>query len=110
MNTQYQELKSSLLEKRQHLAERLDKIESSKKRTEPLSADSGEQALELENHEVVDALDDIEVQELRKIDIALERIESGTYGSCMECGNSISSTRLKAMPYASQCIECATGN
>jgi RNA polymerase-binding protein DksA len=110
MDTQYQDIKSSLIQKREHLAGRLEKIESSKKRKEPLSADSGEQALELENHEVVDALDDIEIKELKKIDFAIERIDSGTYGSCVDCGNTISSTRLKAMPYASQCIECATEN
>lgn len=107
---QFQEIKEQLLVKREHLSERLTKIENSKKRDEPLDPDSGERAVEMENHEVVDALDEIEAQELNKINLALDRIESGTYGQCIECGNFISSPRLKAMPYASQCIECATDN
>lgn len=107
MENNLEQIKNQLLEKRNVLRQRIEKIESSKKRKEPLSADSGEQALELENHEVVDALDELEAKELQKIDVALNRIEKGTYGSCVVCGNMISASRLNAMPYANQCIQCA---
>ena len=42
------------------------------------------------------------------IEGALERIESGTYGSCTECGGRIPKTRLNAIPYTPHCIKCAT--
>jgi DnaK suppressor protein len=45
---------------------------------------------------------------LRQIDDALERIDTGTFGECERCGNEISQARLKAMPTAALCIECAT--
>jgi DnaK suppressor protein len=45
---------------------------------------------------------------LRQIDDALERIDRGTFGECERCGNDISHGRLKAMPTAALCIECAT--
>ena len=40
------------------------------------------------------------------IDEALERIEKGIYGLCHECGKSISSERLEAVPHSRLCIKC----
>ena len=45
---------------------------------------------------------------LRQIDDALERIDAGTFGECERCGNDIGQGRLKAMPTAALCIDCAT--
>lgn len=44
---------------------------------------------------------------LRKIDGALRRLEAGAYGFCVECVEEISSARLKALPFAALCFECA---
>lgn len=41
-----------------------------------------------------------------KIKEALERIETGTYGICEECGEYISEERLKARPVTTLCIDC----
>ena len=41
-----------------------------------------------------------------KIREALERIETGTYGICEECGEDISTERLKVRPVTTLCIEC----
>ncbi|HEY1064581.1 MAG TPA: TraR/DksA family transcriptional regulator [Pirellulales bacterium] len=45
---------------------------------------------------------------LDQIEAALERIEDGTYGNCLECPQKISKARLDAIPYAELCIECAS--
>lgn len=45
---------------------------------------------------------------LEQIEGALERIESGTYGSCVECGGRIPKMRLNAIPYTPYCIKCAS--
>jgi DnaK suppressor protein len=45
---------------------------------------------------------------LEQIEDALERIESGTYGVCVECGGRILKTRLNAIPYTPYCIKCAS--
>ena len=37
---------------------------------------------------------------------ALERIEAGTFGTCLRCGQQVGSDRLTAMPAAALCIEC----
>lgn len=41
-----------------------------------------------------------------QIEIALERIRKGQYGQCEHCGKPISAARLRALPYASTCIQC----
>jgi DnaK suppressor protein len=43
---------------------------------------------------------------LSKIDAALEKIDHGEYGKCMNCGEDIGIARLKARPVAELCIEC----
>ena len=45
---------------------------------------------------------------LKKIDEAIARIESGTYGVCESCGEQISAKRLEARPVTTLCIECKT--
>lgn len=43
---------------------------------------------------------------LEEVEIALRKIEEGTYGVCDACGNPISAARLEALPYASLCLDC----
>lgn len=45
---------------------------------------------------------------LKKIENAIEKIESGTYGVCETCGEKISIKRLEARPVTNLCIECKT--
>ncbi|MBW3600518.1 MAG: TraR/DksA family transcriptional regulator [Planctomycetes bacterium] len=47
-------------------------------------------------------------EELRDVvEGALERIDAGTYGTCVECGAKIPKARLSAIPYTPHCIKCA---
>ena len=43
---------------------------------------------------------------IQKIDIALEKIEDGTYGVCASCDEDIGVQRLMARPVADLCIDC----
>ena len=43
---------------------------------------------------------------LRQIRTALDRIDDGTYGSCLSCGVEIQPRRLEAVPWASYCTRC----
>jgi len=49
---------------------------------------------------------DQEGQYLKAIEAALERINSGEYGACIECSDLISEKRLEAVPAAELCINC----
>ena len=43
---------------------------------------------------------------LAKIEEALQKIERGDYGECLNCGEDIGMQRLKARPVAQLCIDC----
>ncbi len=49
---------------------------------------------------------DREESKLRAIDAALARLERGDYGVCGNCGEDIPLIRLKAVPFASYCVDC----
>lgn len=41
-----------------------------------------------------------------QIDHAMERLESGGYGFCEDCGIAIPAERLKVFPEATRCVAC----
>jgi DnaK suppressor protein len=43
---------------------------------------------------------------LRQVRAALDRINEGSYGVCLECEEEISQKRLNAVPWATLCIAC----
>src|SRR6201987_2992415 len=45
-------------------------------------------------------------QLLESIDAALERIEDGIYGKCVNCGQPIQEKRREAVPWARLCLRC----
>lgn len=49
-----------------------------------------------------------DISELRMLDAARQRIEDGSYGTCIECGQDIGFARLRANPGAERCIVCQT--
>jgi RNA polymerase-binding transcription factor DksA len=51
---------------------------------------------------------DNEGEVLSQIEGALERIEDGDYGSCVECSGKIPKMRLNAIPYTPYCVKCAS--
>lgn len=52
-------------------------------------------------------LDERDLREMAEIHAALQRIVDRTYGTCVDCGVAIPLTRLRALPTAEFCIECA---
>lgn len=45
-------------------------------------------------------------ENLHDVDLALEKIEKGTFGICERCGEPINPERLEAIPYARLCMKC----
>ena len=52
------------------------------------------------------ALRDRNSQHLVDVDAALERLDAGTFGVCVRCGQPIAPERLEALPWAAHCIDC----
>ena len=99
------DLRRVLESKKSELTTRLDRIHANLRRG--YEADSKERAKQLEDNEVVDALGNEARSELVKISAALQRLDSGDYGICVECGLPIRPGRLEVYPYADECIDCA---
>ncbi len=70
---------------------------------------------DLEELSVLDLVEDLGLsvtdlrrQELETMEIALRKLDEGTYGKCSRCGAEIDEERLKVMPYAEHCLRCQT--
>lgn len=46
--------------------------------------------------------------QLQAVDGALARLDDGTYGTCIRCGQPIAAERLEVLPWAAHCIDCQT--
>ncbi len=105
MNKEYEVFRQRLKTRQDELERRVANI--TRDVTQKASADWSEQAQERENDEVLDALGNEAVAELRLIQKALERIEEGDYEVCTGCGSEIPMARLEIMPYTDLCVKCA---
>ena len=63
----------------------------------------------MQQQEMAKATEAQRVAELKRIDAALERVEAGDYGYCIECDEEIAPKRLEIDPTTTLCIECAAG-
>lgn len=74
---------------------------------EPLNPDLPEQATEMQDDDSLGGQAELIARQMASIERALDRIENGTYGTCVQCGSGISAGRLEARPEAALCIDCA---
>jgi DnaK suppressor protein len=102
---QEQENLKSLLERHQQEREKVRLSEGSAERSpDPSEADGGSMAFELEKELT---LDENTKYLLIQIEHALFLIKKKKYGICENCGEAIPLARLKALPYLSNCKDCA---
>jgi DnaK suppressor protein len=106
--------KDSILKLRDLLVKRRDALRKAlagdlsllKALRDQTSGDVVDAALDAAQDEISSKLAEVESRELANIEVALERIRSGSYGSCEICNGKIPLPRLTALPYATTCIEC----
>lgn len=99
------QVKKSLLAKRTELAQRLGATQATERQEVAQGQNDNAQLWE-----VSDIRDDLDTQaatELDQVNRALARLDAGEYGLCSECEEPIAEARLKALPYATLCIQCA---
>ena len=96
--------KQRLLARKAELDVRLHKIEDQLDDTP--NPDAEERSVEREDDEMLEGLGNAGLKELKKIDAALSRIENGTYGICVNCGDEIYDARLDIVAYAVKCRHC----
>lgn len=61
---------------------------------------------EIEEHDRLAATSQELKKDLAEVEKALQRIEKGTYGVCVSCGQEIELERLNVMPTATYCLTC----
>ena len=95
----------ALLERHQEERERIRLSEASAERSpDPTSADGGSMAFELEKELT---LDENTKHLLNQIEHALVLIQKKKYGVCEQCQDPIPVARLEALPYSTNCKDCA---
>lgn len=69
-------------------------------------ADAGDRSTDTMSREFLFAQADANRRMLRAIEEALIRMREGTFGECDHCGSEIPLARLKAIPWARNCVAC----
>ena len=59
-----------------------------------------------ERREIGFATRELLVDRVNRIAAALERLDRGEYGMCVECGEAIAPARLQVMPEVLTCVRC----
>jgi RNA polymerase-binding transcription factor DksA len=104
-----------IAERKKLIEDRITELTTSLQRIEddleqPLPADLEDQAIDLEDDEVLEGIGRANAQEVRLLQNALKRIADGSYGIRGKCGEPISPARLDAVLYAMICRNCAAQN
>lgn len=99
------QVRKSLLAKRTELAQRLGATQATER--QEVAEGQNENAQLWELSDIRDDLDSQAATELDQVNQALSRLDAGEYGVCVECEEPIAEARLKALPYATLCIQCA---
>lgn len=103
----YREIRDRLMVRYAEIRERLGRVSGDLRHAEsPLDKLMDEQSIELENDEVLDALDDSIRGEMTRIERTLVRLDRGEYGVCEVCGELIAMRRLEAQPFTTRCVDC----
>jgi len=98
-------IEADLLKRKFELEQKLTEM-SKEQFSDGQVQDPGDQALTATMESLRMALQDAEVDEYRRISRALEKIKEGSYGLCIDCGNSISEKRLSSFPDTTRCLAC----
>ena len=98
--------RAELTDRKATLAARIEEIDDALE--SPGDDDFEEMATESADDERLEATGNSAAQEIAQIDRALRRIDGGKYGTCETCGCDIPRARLETLPYATQCVQCAS--
>ena len=102
-------LKKMLLEEKAKISRHLESLSDSQEQELDISTgDPVDIASQEINQNSIQKIGKRETFLLKKIDLALKKMDEGTYGECEECGEEISFQRLMARPVAQLCIDCKT--
>ena len=97
-------IKQLLIDKKIHLEQELINLQNEK--YDDQVQDAADQASSAIFETLQNSLQHNELEEYKMILKALEMIEQGTYGMCIDCDQKIADRRLESFPNASRCVGC----
>ncbi|CAH0351734.1 TraR/DksA family transcriptional regulator [Aquabacterium sp. CECT 9606] len=68
--------------------------------------DRQDEAVRAQTGEIDEAQERRDMEEIGLVKAALHRLDTGTYGGCLDCGADIGLQRLLVQPAASRCAAC----
>ena len=101
-----EEIRKILLEEKEKIGDEIKSKQINLSNIERDVGDEVDKSMVEQERELNLLLQDREKQHLEAIEEALQRIETGEYGFCDECGDQIDKKRLMVMPLAQLCITC----
>lgn len=109
MPKEFQPVKEELLRLRDELLREVSgSYETCRELGQDGVADIGDMSANAYSRDMLFNLSEAQRQRIRDIDAALERIEAGEYGICLQCGEAIAPRRLEVRPFSRYCIDCKT--
>ena len=99
--------RDKLLARRESLFSQVTEAEmSSRERDLEATQDPADMAANAYTKELLISMSANDWKLLQLIDEALERVERGEYGECVNCGEPLTEKRLDAVPWARYCLKC----
>ena len=83
-----------------------EKYKSPKDHLDEQVADIADDAVQSYDRQLMMGLGEKEFEKLRLVEEAIEKLDEGQYGICLECEELISEERLTVIPFASHCVDC----
>ncbi|MCU0876735.1 MAG: TraR/DksA C4-type zinc finger protein [Pirellulaceae bacterium] len=103
-STDLQRFRTRLLADRQRLASSIERMSEVVLTDDVPPEEHDRKVSEAATKELV--LERSEEKIRRQVVDALQRLDQGTFGKCVQCGGAISGERLEAVPYTPYCIAC----
>jgi DnaK suppressor protein len=100
-------LKEMLLNRKREIYKQIAHLETGRNAHKERVIERGDAAQKEDLIRLLDHLIGRGDEEVREIDIALEKMASGNYGNCEICEKRIETNRLKALPATRLCRKCA---
>jgi len=107
MTLKTRRIREQLLAKRRALLARYRSELERADEQDPHQSELIDAATEQWDARVLSTMTDADVHALQEVAGALGRLEDGDYGLCVDCGARIEPGRLRVLPEATQCMECA---
>jgi DnaK suppressor protein len=103
------QFKRGLCEQVRELQQTIDRVEKDIRDAAGSDADSLDLSSCNATRELMAGRNSQNHRKLKMVELALERIQNGSFGACVACGGAIGLKRLQAVPSANRCLECQDG-